>query len=80
MSGEPRQQRPEVVVPQKQMPARTVVTVTCDCPCHDGENVFHVVSCCGSVLSFPLWKPEAHVTPGRFDPAAQGTTDSVGSG
>ena len=25
-------------------------TRTCDCPCHRGDDVFHVVSCCGSVL------------------------------
>ena len=22
----------------------------CDCPCHRGADVFHIVSCCGSVL------------------------------
>ena len=22
----------------------------CDCPCHHGADVFHIVSCCGSVL------------------------------
>ena len=23
---------------------------SCDCPCHRGDDIFHVVSCCGSVL------------------------------
>ena len=23
---------------------------SCDCPCHRGADVFHIVSCCGSVL------------------------------
>ncbi len=22
----------------------------CECPCHHGGDVFHIVSCCGSVL------------------------------
>jgi hypothetical protein len=30
----------------------------CDCPCHRGSPVFHVVSCCGSLLTFPLWRSE----------------------
>ena len=23
---------------------------SCDCPCHEGADVFHVVTCCGSIL------------------------------
>jgi hypothetical protein len=23
---------------------------TCDCPCHTGTDIFHIVPCCGSVL------------------------------
>ena len=56
------------VVPQEPVLVGTAVKARCDCPCHDGENVFHVVSCCGSVLTFPLWKPEARIAPGAFDP------------
>lgn len=29
-------------------PAKT--SRSCDCPCHDGADVFHVVTCCGSIL------------------------------
>jgi hypothetical protein len=29
-------------------PAKTARS--CDCPCHDGADVFHVVTCCGSIL------------------------------
>jgi hypothetical protein len=25
-------------------------TRACECPCHAGDEVFHVVECCGSVL------------------------------
>jgi hypothetical protein len=55
-------------VSQEPVIVRTAVKGRCDCPCHDGENVFHVVSCCGSVLTFPLWKPEARIAPGAFEP------------
>ena len=58
------------VVPQEQVPAGTVVRTGCDCPCHDGENVFHVVSCCGSVLTFPLWKAEPGALPHGSRPPA----------
>jgi len=23
---------------------------SCDCPCHEGVDVFHIVACCGSIL------------------------------
>jgi hypothetical protein len=35
----------ESVVPDALRPSRA-----CDCPCHRGADVFHVVECCGSVL------------------------------
>jgi hypothetical protein len=30
----------------------------CDCPCHDGQDIFLVVPCCGSLLTFPVWRSE----------------------
>jgi hypothetical protein len=28
----------------------TRYTGRCDCPCHHGTDVFHIVPCCGSLL------------------------------
>jgi hypothetical protein len=33
---------------EPQFPPR--LAAGCDCPCHTGGDVFHIVSCCGSLL------------------------------
>ena len=46
---------------------------TCDCPCHQGDDIFHVVSCCGSVLGRRLAR-ESIVVDEPHVLAARGTT------
>jgi hypothetical protein len=51
-------QRGSIVVREERVTAEDAPEPGCDCPCHQGASVFHIVSCCGSLLTFPLWRPE----------------------
>jgi hypothetical protein len=44
---------------------------SCDCPCHQGSEVFHIVDCCGSVLGRRRTR-ESLVSPAATDAAVNG--------
>ena len=53
----------EIIVTQQPASRRA-----CDCPCHEGASIFHILPCCGSLL------PRATT---RIQPATDGAPEPV---